>query len=45
MGKYINRIFPEDTNQRPMKKRVDSELITNTNSFSTWMGEIEMNGR
>ena len=39
-----NRIvFPEDTNQRPMKKRFASELITNVNPFSTWMSEIGMN--
>ena len=39
-----NRIvFPEDTNQRPMKKRFASELITNVNPFSTWMNEVGMN--
>lgn len=39
-----NRIvFPEDTNQRPMKKRFASELIANVNPFSTWMSEIGMN--
>lgn len=39
-----NRIvFPEDTNQRPMKKRFANELKSNTNPFSTWMSEIGLN--
>ena len=39
-----NRIvFPEDTNQRPMKKRFANELKSNTNPFSTWMCEIGLN--
>ena len=39
-----NRIvFPEDTSKRPMKKRFASELDSETNPFSTWMGNIGMN--
>ena len=39
-----NRIvFPEDTAKRPMKKRFASELDSETNPFSTWMGNIGMN--
>lgn len=39
-----NRIvFPEDTNQRPMRKRFANELKSNTNPFSTWMSEIGLN--
>ena len=39
-----NRIvFPEDTSQRPMKKRFANELKSDTNPFSTWMSEIGLN--
>lgn len=46
MQKLINEnriVFPEDTNQRPMKKRFANELKSNTNPFSTWMSEIGLN--
>lgn len=36
-------VFPENTNQRPMKKRFANELKSNTNPFSTWMSEIGLN--
>ena len=36
-------VFPEDTTQRPMKKRFANELKSNTNPFSTWMSEIGLN--
>jgi adenine-specific DNA-methyltransferase len=39
-----NRIvFPEDTSQRPMKKRFASELKVAVNPFSTWMDSVGMN--
>jgi len=39
-----NRIvFPDDTNQRPMKKRFASELKAGVNPFSTWMDCVGMN--
>ncbi len=39
-----NRIvFPEDTSQRPMKKRFASELRAGVNPFSTWMDNVGMN--
>lgn len=39
-----NRIvFPEDTSQRPMKKRFANELKSDANPFSTWMSEVGLN--
>lgn len=39
-----NRIvFPEDTSQRPMKKRFAREMKSDTNPFSTWMKEVGLN--
>ena len=46
MDKLISEnkiIFPEDTNQRPMRKRFASELKTDVNPFSTWLENIGMN--
>lgn len=36
-------VFPEDTTQRPMKKRFANELKSETNPFSTWMTETGLN--
>jgi len=39
-----NRIvFPEDTSQRPMKKRFASELESDTNPQSTWLDTVGLN--
>lgn len=39
-----NRIvFPDDTSQRPMKKRFANELKSDANPFSTWMSEVGLN--
>ena len=36
-------VFPEDTSQRPMKKRFANELKSDANPFSTWMSEVGLN--
>ena len=36
-------VFPEDTSQRPMKKRFANELKSDTNPFSTWMSDVGLN--
>ena len=36
-------VFPEDTSQRPMKKRFAREMKSDTNPFSTWMNEVGLN--
>lgn len=36
-------VFPDDTSQRPMKKRFASELDSETNPQSTWMDNVGLN--
>ena len=36
-------VFPDDTSQRPMKKRFASELESDTNPQSTWLDTVGLN--